>query len=45
MQSFGSPSKVQFFSNGDEVPEVAQFYVVIHIQDILILTNNILDVG
>ena len=44
MESVGGTSKVEFFGNGDEVAEMAEFDVGIHTSIILILMNNILDV-
>ena len=45
MEAVGGTSKVEFFGNGDEVAEMAEFNVaIIHTLEIIIRTNKILDV-
>ena len=44
MEALRSAAKVQLFRNGNEVTQVPQFEVAIHIQNILIRSNKILDV-
>jgi hypothetical protein len=44
MEALGRTAKVQLFRNRNEVAQVTQLNIVIHIQNILILPNKILDV-
>ena len=45
MEALGRSSKVEFFSDGDEVAEMAEFDIaIIHMLEIIIRTNKILDV-
>ena len=44
MEALRCPAKVQLFGNRDEVTQVPQFDIPIHIQYILMRCNKILDV-
>jgi hypothetical protein len=44
MEALGRSAEVQLFRNCNKVTQVPQFDIAIHIQNILILPNKILDV-
>ena len=44
MEARRRTSEVQLLRDGDEVAQVPEFKVPIHIQNIIIVTNKILDV-
>jgi len=45
VQPFGSAAKVQLLRDGDEVAKMPQLDIPIHIPNIIIRTNKILDVS
>jgi hypothetical protein len=44
VESLGGASEVEFFGDGDEVSEMAEFNLAIHISKIIIAMNKILDI-
>ena len=44
MQTLGRTAEVQFLGNRNEVAQMSQFEILIHMQNILIPLNKILDV-
>jgi hypothetical protein len=44
VEALGGATEVELFGDGYEVAQVAEFDVAIHIQDIIIRTNKILDI-
>ncbi len=45
MKPQGCTSKVQLLRHGNKVPQMSKFYISIHISNIIMRTNKILDVS